>query len=136
MKYFGLVLAGGLGLAALLPADAQAGPFAYRGGAWNRYVAPWTRPAWNTAVYGTPYAYDTAYSSYYWPSGYTSYYTPSGYVSYDLGANVYAPGTTYYYTPGTSYYYTPGTSYYYPSGYYSPTYYNTPGMFRTRVRIR
>jgi hypothetical protein len=107
MRYsFGLILAAVLGVFALSPSESQAGPFVYRGGGWDRWVAPVLNGGYDGYWY----------NGYYYPSN--SYYYPSGYTTY------YYPTTTYV-APTTTYYYP--SSYYYPSTYWSSSYY--PGSF-------
>jgi len=89
MRYvFGLVLLLVIGLVMLLPSRAQAGPFVYRGGAWDRwvntgYMFPGLWTSGNTSGGGSFNPNTSGYNyqpRYYYPTG-NGYYS-NGYRTY------------------------------------------------------
>lgn len=131
-KIFTLVLAAMVSLAMFAPTKSQAGPFVYRGGAWDRYVSPWV-PGLSSDYWGSSYYYPGYSSSYYYPTNnYFGFnYAGSPWTSYYYnypGTNLIYPATTSLYPYSSSYY---GSSYYpWSSSYYYPWtssyYYGTP----------
>jgi hypothetical protein len=77
MRYaFALLLLIVLGLIAVLPANVQAGPFIYRGGAWDRMAqSNYSNPGyWNYRNgYTGSYNYSPYYGNYYYQPGYNRY---------------------------------------------------------------
>jgi hypothetical protein len=77
MKYlFALVLVLAMGIVAVMPTDAQAGPIIYRGGAWDRwadtgYVFP---GVWGYNYNPGYYSYNPYTGRYYYNSGYAAPY--------------------------------------------------------------
>jgi hypothetical protein len=126
MRYtFGLILAAVLGVAAFSPSKSQAGPFIYRGGPWDRWVAPVFNGGYlvdNGYWYNGTYYYYPTSSSYYYPSGYTTLYYPSGTTTVMPGATTVMPGATTVMPSADVAPATTTTTYYYPSGnfYYTP----------------
>ena len=127
MRYsFALILAAVTGLIALTPSESQAGPFIYRGGAWDRYVAPVVNGGyyydggyWSNGIY-----YGPTYSSFYYPS--TTYVAPATVVAPAAPAMTVVPAAaTTIVVPA------PATTLYFPATYY----YDTP-VWYGRVRWR
>jgi hypothetical protein len=130
---------GSLGVLAVTPDDAQAGP--WRGRSSSYYAGSY----YGGYSYAAPYyGYSSGYS---YAAPMTSYSTTSYYAP-PTGVVASPSGASYYYSPGTGYYsYQPGTAYYaapvYPTYYgstmgYTPYYgvsrtgYYTPNYYRVR----